>query len=287
MNGLLILNKKRGMSSHDCVNHVRLSLDTRKVGHAGTLDVEASGVLVLGVNKGTRIMQYLDQDDKSYEFTVAFNEETDTLDHTGKTIKSVDFHDFEKLDSVLEAFTGDYMQTPPIYSAIKIKGKKLYEYARKDEPIPELTPRKTTIYELRRLSPLMKRGSLYEADFFVKGTKGLYVRKLALDIAKTLGTLAHTTKIHRTRSGVFTIDDAHDIEDLKEGNFRLLGLNEALPNFPAVIADETTVRRIRYGQEIRSPATEPLIKLVDEEKNLLAIYKKAEGDLYRADKVFL
>ncbi len=287
MDGILVLNKETNMSSHDCVNQVRMALDTRKVGHAGTLDVAASGVLVLGVNKGTKIMQYLNQDNKTYEFSVAFNQETDTLDHTGKVTLEKQVEDFSKLEEVLATFIGSYEQIPPSYSAVKVKGKKLYEYARKNQPIPEVKPRKTTIYKLEKTSELRKIDGLPAIDLKVSCSKGLYVRQLALDIAKKLGTVAHTTRIHRTQSGRFTLDDAFKMEDLKRGAIELIGLNDALEGFSSVLATDAMVKRITHGQKLNLDAHAEIIKLIDKDKTLLAIYEKTDKKLYKPTRVFI
>lgn len=289
MDGIIVVNKPLNISSHDCVNIVRKVFNTKKVGHAGTLDKEASGVLVLGINKGTKIMPYINQDDKGYMFSVVFNVETDTLDHTGEVTKKQSFDDFDSLDETVNHLIGRYEQIPPAYSAIKVKGKKLYEYARENQPIPPIEPRTLTLYSLKRLSPVKSNeDGTKEVDFFVKGSKGLYVRTLALDIAKALGTVAHTKRIHRTRSGPFAIEDATEMVELKRGEYKVFTLNEAIRTIePYPISNASSIDMIKTGRRLRLNSQEDKLKLIDSDKTLLAIYRREEDYTYKPEKVFL
>lgn len=291
MDGILLLEKPKGYSSHDCVNLARMAFNTKKVGHSGTLDKEASGLLVLGINKGTKIMEFLNQDDKWYHFTVVFNVQTDTLDHTGKVVDKQKQHDFAKLDKVLKAFEGPYMQSPPAYSAVKVKGKKLYEYARRHETIPDVAKRSLKIYRLKRLNTLEKLANdTYQVTCEVYGSKGLFVRQLALDIAKKLGTVAHTSSIHRVQAGQFHVSDAFGLSDLKANKAPLISLNDALKNLPAMTVTPEMQMKIQHGQKLLIIAQDSLLKMVDKKhQTLLAIYEKdpTEKNLYRAKKVFI
>ena len=289
MDGILILNKPTGYSSHDCVNIARRAFNTRKVGHSGTLDPEASGVLVLAINKATRILEFLNQDDKRYEFEVCFNMATDTLDHTGEVTEKNAGHaiDTDELDNALETFKGTYYQKPPAFAAVKVEGKKLYEYAREGKPIPDVPPRTLTVYDMKRLSePTEKEGLVY-VRFEVYASKGLYVRKLAEDLAKTLGTVAHTTMIHRTKAGKFTMEDSVTMEKLKVGSPSLMSLNEALSHIPEVVIDDSMKQDISHGKAITLNRREPLLRMVDESNALIAIYRKKEDMLYKPKKVFI
>ncbi len=288
MDGIIVLNKPTGISSHDCVNIIRRTFNTKKVGHAGTLDKEASGVLVLGINKGTKLMPYINQDDKGYMFTVAFNHATDTLDHAGELLEKRDFDAFDTLDATLASFLGHYEQTPPAYSAIKVAGKKLYEYARKGEDVPEVEPRPLFIYTLKRLSEIKKRpDGTVEADLFVEASKGLYVRKLALDIAHRLGTVAHTRRIHRTQSGLFGIEDATEMAELKRGKYKVFSLSEAVRGIPALTVDASTAGMVENGRKLDLQSEEERLKLIDSSNTLLAIYVRREDGTYKPEKVFI
>ncbi len=278
------------MSSHDCVNYLRKALGTKKIGHAGTLDKEASGVLVLGVNKGTKIMPYINQDDKGYEFSVVFNQKTDTLDHTGTLLKEIAFNDFSKIDAIIQRFKGTYLQTPPSYSAVKVKGKKLYEYARNNDPLPNVPPRRLTIHTLKRKSDIEYRNDgTAHVDFYVLGSKGLYVRKLALDIAKSLGTVAHTKRIHRVLSGTFNIEEANTLEAIKNGTYTILSLNEAIRSLKTykVQYDDLSKETILHGKHLRIDSNDAYLKIIDQDNTLLAIYKKVANHTFKPDKVFI
>ncbi len=285
MDGILLLQKPKGMTSHDCVDRCRKLFNTRKVGHAGTLDPEAEGVLVLGINKGTKIMPYLNQDTKAYRFGVVFNEETDTLDHTGEVVRTVEHHDFSMLEAALKQFRGDYLQTPPAYSAVKVNGKKLYEYARKGEAIPDVPPRKIRVYALKTERSPKPTNGLYEAEFYVKGSKGLFVRQLAKDIALKFGTTARTSFITRVQSGRFTIEEAHSFEAIENGRHKLLTLSEALSHLPAFTAHNEAAA-VKKGRPLEIDHDAELLRVVDNENRLLALYRRDNGR-YRAERVFL
>ncbi|MFW6299189.1 MAG: tRNA pseudouridine(55) synthase TruB [Bacillota bacterium] len=284
MDGILILDKPTGLSSHDCVNTARRAFSTRKVGHSGTLDPEASGVLVLAINRATKILEFLNQDDKVYRFTVRFNETTDTLDHTGEVTGQMKDHPLDGLDHAMEAFIGRYNQTPPAYSAVKVKGKKLYEYARQNQAIPTVPARPIDVYSLTRETDPVYRDGMFDVTFKVHASKGLYVRKLAQDLADALGTLAHTTMIRRLKAGPFSIEKSTPFDDLKAKKPRLISMNQALSFMPEVILDEETAKRVGHGRKIELDRTEPLLRLVRDDR-LVAIYEKEAGVLYRAKKV--
>jgi len=287
MNGIIVLNKPTGLSSHDCVNRVRKTFQTKKVGHAGTLDKEASGVLVLGINQGTKIMEFLTQNDKGYMFTLRFNRTTTTLDHAGDVCETADVHDFSALDATLKAFLGAYHQTPPAYSAVKVDGKKLYQYALENKSIPEVSARKTYIYTIKRLSNVRDhQDGTYSVDLFAETSKGVFVRRLADDIARRLGSVGHTTRIHRTQSGQFSIEDATELVELTQGRAKIISLNDALCDLRGFKVSESMKTRILNGQAIKLDSDDALIKLLDKHEQLLGIYKQDEPGIYKAQKVF-
>ncbi|MFH5881464.1 tRNA pseudouridine(55) synthase TruB [Liberiplasma polymorphum] len=285
MDGIIVINKPLGLSSHDCVSKLRKIYKTRKIGHSGTLDVEATGVLVLGVNKGTKLLNYLNQDEKTYEFDVYFGVETDTLDHTGKVIGENPIFDLSKIDSVIQSFIGEYLQTPPAYSAVKVQGRKLYEYARNEETIPYVDPRKIKVYHFERLSDVSNTDTLPIISFKVHASKGLYVRQLALDLAQKLDTVAHTTRIHRTQAGDYTLDDAIKLDEVIVET-PLISMTNALRSLASITLDETDYFAVKNGQTLPLNCNEDLVKLVDKQNNLLAIYER-EQETYKAKNVFM
>ncbi len=284
MNGILVINKPTGISSHDCVNIIRKAMKTKKVGHAGTLDVEASGVLVLGINKGTKLLNYLNQDDKTYRFDVVFGITTDTLDHAGAITDEQPLQSPPDIDAALPKFIGTYTQMPPAYSAVKVGGKKLYEYAREGKPIPEVNARDLTVHELYRTTPVVFDEGRATCGFYLRASKGIYVRQLASDLAETLGTVAHTTAIHRVAAGDFTIDEAIDLDHVN-ANTPLISLANALRSMPEKQVAGDDLFKAKHGQPLRINADVAQLKIVDERGKLVAIYERKETD-YRAKNVF-
>lgn len=215
MDGIILINKEKGCTSHDIVNKVKHILN-EKVGHTGTLDPNATGLLPILVGKGTKISQYLINHDKEYEVELKLGIKTDTADIEGKILEEKNVEDKilkkENIIKTLNKFIGRQKQIPPIYSAIKINGKKLYEYARKNIDI-EINPRDIEIYEIK-LNNIDKENKLIK--FTVKCSKGTYIRSLCEDIAKELGTIGFMKELNRTKVGIFDIKDSIKIEDLEQ-----------------------------------------------------------------------
>jgi tRNA pseudouridine55 synthase len=285
MDGMIIVNKPLGLSSHDVVGKLRKIYKTKKVGHSGTLDIEASGVLVLGINKGTKLLNYVNQDDKGYTFTIRFGEGTDTLDHTGKVISTGKKPSMDTVLKMAEMFPRHYQQTPPAYSAVKVKGKKLYQYARNNEPIPEVPPRDITIYSLEINKQIDETIDTLDVECTVHASKGIYVRQLALDMATMLDTVAHTTTIHRTKAGPYTIDKAVPLNEVR-ADTPLISMADSLPDIPELTAPEDHLFKIKNGQKLSLNITAPMIKIIDKNRQLLAIYEKHDT-LYKAKNVFI
>jgi tRNA pseudouridine55 synthase len=202
--GIILIDKPSGCTSHDVVSRMRRSLGTREVGHAGTLDPMATGLLVLLVGEATKLSQYLTADSKEYRATVRFGAITDSLDADGVVIQASDApaptHD--QVERAISSMVGAMEQIPPMVSAIKRDGVAIYERARRGE-IVEMTPRSVVLEHARVLA--VREG---ECDLEVRVSKGFYVRSLARDLAASLGTLGYLSALRRTRSGVFSVDDA-------------------------------------------------------------------------------
>ena len=215
MDGIIIINKPKNCTSHDIVRKAKKILN-EKVGHTGTLDPNATGVLPLLIGKGTQISKYIIDHDKTYEAVLQLGEKTDTADVEGEVIetKPVDSKCLEAkfIEQTLKALEGEQEQVPPMYSAIKVNGKKLYEYARKGEKV-EIEPRKIEIYSLKLIN-------INEADkqieFRVSCSKGTYIRTLCENIAEKLGTVGYMKELKRTQVGEFKIEDAITIEELEQ-----------------------------------------------------------------------
>lgn len=217
-NGLIIINKSKGYTSHDIVNLVRKTLNTKKVGHTGTLDPNATGVLPILIGNATKISKYLVEHSKTYIATLKLGEKTDTADSEGNVIeKEYEINDIKKnkIEEVLKRFLGKQMQIPPMYSAIKVDGKKLYEYAREGKTI-NVNPREIEIYSIKLLSFNEKD----EIIFKVECSKGTYIRSLCEDIAKKLGTIGYMKELERTKVNDFAIEDSVKIDDLTPNNIQ-------------------------------------------------------------------
>lgn len=279
MNGIVLVHKPCGLSSHDVIFRLRKVLQTKKIGHAGTLDPEAEGLLVCAVNQGTRCLKYFEEGLKHYQFGVRFGVLTDTLDHTGTILQTTKPFDLP-LQFELSVFKGTYQQTPPDYSAVKIDGKKLYQYAREGKEIPLVPAREITVYQFNQLSDL---NELLEADFEVISSKGLYVRQLALDLAKQHETVAHTTYIKRLAVGNFKLQSAIPLHEITDQD--VLSLENALAFIPDHHLSDEEAIKVQHGQPLNLKREEPRLRLMREEK-IYAIYQRHESCLYKADVVF-
>ena len=211
MDGLILINKQKGFTSHDVVNVIRKKLNTKKVGHTGTLDPNATGVLPILIEKGTKISKYLMEHDKTYIATLKLGEKTDTGDSEGQVIEEKSIpKDLRKEDinDVLQSFLGKQKQLPPMYSAIKINGKKLYEYAREGKEV-KIEPRNIEIYKIELLEYQNNK-----IKFEVECSKGTYIRTLCEDISQKLGTVGYMEELQRTKVNTFKIEDSILLDDI-------------------------------------------------------------------------
>ncbi len=212
MNGIINVLKPPGMTSHDVVSYLRKVLNMKKIGHTGTLDPEAAGVLPVCVGKATKAVQYLTDKQKSYRANIKFGTVTDTYDSYGQVIKENESAavDRKALEDTLKSFTGTISQKPPVYSAVKIKGRKLYQYALEGKEV-QIAERTVEIYELK----LVEMISENEAIIDVLCSKGTYIRSLCYDIGEALGCGAHMSQLIRLGSSPFSIEDSHTLEEIK------------------------------------------------------------------------
>jgi tRNA pseudouridine55 synthase len=252
MNGLLIIDKPKGCTSHDVVERVRRLIGIRKVGHAGTLDPLATGVLVLCLGQATRIVRYLESDDKTYTAAFCLGTTTDTLDSEGAVVETRKYvpPSRERLSSVLSEFSGTVLQRPPAYSALKINGVPSYRLARSGRSQLH-AERSVTIHELSLIEyadPLVR--------IRVTCSKGTYVRALCADIGERLGTGAHLTELTRERSGAFTLEQAAGLDRFAEliasGSLQdiLISMDQALARYPEVNLPAPSAIRVSHGNAI-------------------------------------
>lgn len=273
MNGILIVNKPKNYTSRDIVNIISKKLNTTKVGHTGTLDPIAEGVLVVPIGRALKISELLTSEKKEYIAKVILGYETDMLDITGKEIKrNIPNVDKDKLIEVLNSFIGKYNQEVPMYSAVKVNGRKLYEYARSNI---QITP-PSKIVEIYSISLL--EGPIYKDDtveFTMKCevSKGTYIRSLIRDIAYKLSTYGTMKELIRTKQGSFLLEDAFTLEDIQKDNYKLLSIKEALPNIKITKIDDKTLKQVRNGMVLDKFFEEEISLLVDKDGREIAIYK--------------
>ncbi len=268
--GYLIVDKPAGMTSHDVVDRVRKSLHTRKVGHAGTLDPDATGVLVLGIGRGTKLLQFVTGVDKTYAGEVAFGVETSTLDAAGEVTAR---HQMELTpEAVREAaatLTGDILQVPPMVSAIKIDGKRLHELAREGIEVERearpVTVRRFDVSETK--DPLV-----YGVE--VEVTSGTYVRTLAADLGTELGGGAHLRALRRLSVGPFSLEEASSLDDLQ-----LLPILGMLRHLPMVEVDEVVAAQVRNGRSLGPSGGSGQFAVLGPDRTLLAVYAVQDGEL--------
>lgn len=249
MDGLLIFDKEKGITSHDLVYKVRKKLGIKKVGHTGTLDPMATGVLVISIGKGTKTSDYILSSDKVYEAKIKLGVLTDSYDITGKILEEEDvcFNDEDIKDTLIK-FTGKISQRPPIYSALKVKGKKLYEYAREGKDV-EIKKRDVEIYKIE----LLDFNGKDEFTILTKVSKGTYIRSLANDLGRSLGTFGTLTELRRIRTGSFKIEDAIKVSDfeklsLDEIKEKILPMDLALIDFKRIDIPKSFCEKFIMGQ---------------------------------------
>lgn len=286
MNGFLIVNKDLGYTSRDIVNIVSKTLGTKKVGHTGTLDPMASGALVLCVGNGLKLCELLTNHDKEYIASITLGIETDTLDMDGKVISTevVDIGE-DTIRQAVVSFLGSYLQEVPKYSAVKVNGRKLYEYARSNTPV-ELPSKMVTISAIEIVDDIEYVDG--KINFKIKTTvsKGTYIRSLVRDIGKKLGCPAVMSGLVRTRVGEFKLDDAYSIDDVRNGNFKLMSIDDILTNMKKIVVDDDMAKKIRNGVILEPFFKEDMAVIYDKDENLIAIYQNIENKA-RVYKMFV
>lgn len=285
-NGFLLIDKPEGPSSFDAVRRSRKVFNTKKVGHCGTLDPLASGLLIVAVGKATRLINDLSIEPKIYNFGIQFGKTTTTLDREGEVVKSGGLIPSEdEIKKILPSLTGKIDQTPPKYSAIKINGVPAYKLARKDK---EFDIKSRTI-EISNLTLFNYNNETGEADMQVKCSGGTYVRVLCEQIAKELNTYAYASYIRRLKIGEYSVDDAVSLEakDEKIAN-SLSSLWDIFQDEPKAIITEEQQKEISHGREISIDCCDDdKIFLFNKEEELTAIAVKRGNDIYGPKKVFI
>ena len=291
MNGIINLKKEAGMTSHDAVFKLRKILGTKKIGHGGTLDPDVVGVLPIAVGKATRMVEFMQDEGKVYDGEITLGYSTTTEDASGEVVAETPVLsplDEKLVDEAIASLTGPITQIPPMYSAVKVNGRKLYEYARVGQEV-ERPERKVTIYSFERTSPISYEDKLARFTFRVKCSKGTYIRTLSVDLGEKLGYAAHMSHLTRTSAAGLQLEDSLTLEEIAEkveaGELDFLhpleiGTGDLVKvNLTPEQADE-----VRYGRFIELECSEKEVAAFEGEK-LLAIMEKRDH-LYKPRKVF-
>ncbi|MCI9434986.1 MAG: tRNA pseudouridine(55) synthase TruB [Bacilli bacterium] len=279
MDGILVVNKPIGYTSRDIVNIVGKILNIKKIGHTGTLDPIATGVLVLCIGKATKLVEILTSTEKEYIAEVTLGLNTDTLDNTGKILTEQIVHfEKEQIVETLNSMLGFYNQEVPIYSAVKLNGKKMYEYARENKEI-NLPKRTVEIKKIELSSDIKYKNGKTIFEFRCLVSKGTYIRSLIRDIALKLNTVGIMSNLIRTKQGSFSIDQSYDIESIKNNNYEIISISDCLESYKNIIVDDFLINKIKNGAILQNRYNENTIVFKDNNNNVLAIYKTYDKDV--------
>lgn len=276
MDGIYLIDKPAGISSYDCIRKLKKVLNFKKIGHSGTLDPFASGLLVVLVGKATKLANIFINDNKEYTGTIYFSKATDTYDKTGKTVEEkTDFTlSEEEIKDTFKMFQGEIYQKPPIYSAVRYGGKKLYQYARDKEEI-EVKKRLVEVIEFKPLSKLQNN----KLDFSATVSKGTYLRSLAYDFGKSLNIPAHLYSLRRTRSGIFNVSNAYTIDKVTSNIKPSVTIEDYAKVLHKIVVKPYLEKHILNGilLDERQTTTKEYLSVYNIKDELLAIYKPKEN----------
>ena len=291
MNGIINLKKEAGMTSHDAVFKLRKILGTKKIGHGGTLDPDVVGVLPIAVGKATRMVEFMQDEGKVYEGEITLGYSTTTEDASGEIVAETPVLaslDEKLVDEAIASLTGPITQIPPLYSAVKVNGRKLYEYARAGQEV-ERPERQVTIYSFERTSPICYEDKLARFTFRVKCSKGTYIRTLSVDLGEKLGYAAHMSHLTRTSAAGLRLEDSLTLEEIAQkveaGKLDFLHpLEIGTGDLVKVYLTSEQAEEVRFGRFIELVCSEKEVAAFEGEK-LLAIMEKRDH-LYKPRKVF-
>ena len=273
MNGLIVVNKEKGWTSRDVVNKISSIFDTPKVGHTGTLDPLAQGVLVVALNEGVKLVDLLVSENKEYIAEVQPGILTDTLDLEGKVLEQKSYHlDKEKIISVLNSFLGKSKQEVPLHSSVKVNGRRLYDYARNNLEV-ELPKRDIEVFAIELLD--MEDDSF---TFKVSVSKGTYIRSLIRDIGVKLDIPCTMKNLIRTKQGPYLLEDSYTLEEIASGNYKLISFYDALKDYPKVEVNSYIANKIKNGRILENHYQDEKIVFVNSQKDVLAIYEVYDKD---------
>ena len=279
MDGFIIVNKPKDMTSHAVCNKIRSIMHTKKVGHSGTLDPLATGVLVVAVGKATKLINYLENQDKTYVAEALFGIQTDSYDILGNVLNKDDLSNptDSEIDSQLEILKGSETQIPPIYSAIKVNGKKLYDYAKNGEMV-EILPRKIKIHSLKRVSNIIDK----KVSIEVSANKGFYVRSLINDLGISLNTNAVMSNLIRTKAGKYDISISQTLEEIKENGPIIHSIEDTFSHLKRIDVNDYMAKLVLNGVILdeRQFSLNEMFKIYHNDK-LIAIYEPFDDKKYK------
>lgn len=287
MDNIIVINKDKDYTSRDVVNVIGKIFNTKKVGHTGTLDPLATGVLIVCMNKALKVVDLITASDKEYIAKVVLGIDTDTLDITGNIINERKTNvNVDMVKSVLNSFIGKSIQEVPKYSAVKVNGKKLYEYARNGIDV-ELPKREIQIFDIELISDIDIVDGHQEFSFKVKVSKGTYIRSLIRDIGIKLGCFACMKELTRTKQGKFSIDKSYTLNDIKNGNYKLLNIKDVIDIEKVVVSDDMLFK-IKNGMILDKFFISDKALILDNNGNEIGIYKIYDKDSKKVkpDKIF-
>jgi TruB: tRNA pseudouridine synthase B len=292
INGIINLKKEAGMTSHDAVFKLRKILHEKKIGHGGTLDPDVVGVLPIAIGKATRVIEYMTEAGKVYRGQICLGFSTTTEDASGEVVEktpvSTELTE-DAIDQAMASFVGKITQIPPMYSAVKVDGKRLYEYARTGQDV-ERPKRHVTIYDFKRTSPLIVKDDCCYFDFEVACSKGTYIRTLSVDLGKSLGFASHMSYLERQASAGLQLEDALTLSEITEkvaqDDFSfLLPIEYGVMDLPRVDLTENQVTEISFGRKIALDRTEEQLAAFYQDKVVAILIPR--DDLYKPNKVFI
>lgn len=270
MDGILVIHKEAGMTSHDVVAQLRRILHIKKIGHSGTLDPQATGVLLVLVGKACKALPYLEDTDKEYVAQMRLGEKRDTDDIWGEVTETKAVTPITGFQNVLNAFQGRIQQYPPMVSSVKVNGRKLYEYARNHEYV-ERPLRDVTIYEIEALDEK-------ELKFRVACSSGTYIRTLCVDIAETTGNIGCMSSLVRTKVGRFTLDQALTLDEIREGKQNLMPLKDVFDGYHQISYEP--IQDIYHGKKVSLDCAEDEVVIVHDDE-VVAVYRRDQGNQFR------
>lgn len=284
LNGVLLVDKPKGITSQTLITKIKRHLHVNKIGHAGTLDPLATGLMVVLLGSSTKLSDYLMSNEKEYECEILLGLATDTEDIEGTVIDSKDVKEINNIDDVLNGLIGKLKQIPPMYSSVHHNGVKLYELARKGISV-EREARVIEVKNIKRTSNISYFENKAKFSFLTSVSKGTYIRTLCVEIGNRLEYPALMNALRRTKSGAFKIENAYTLDDILNDNYHILTNYEAVKNKDTYDLDDATYKDVINGKMIKIDSTKNELFLIYKNE-LIAVYEKLEGQMYKAKRVW-